>query len=353
MRGKLWSREELILSMNLYCKLEYGKIDSKTPEIIALANFTGRSPNSIALRLANFVSCDPQLKAKGIKGLDGGLAQCQPIWDEFFQKNKLLAQESDRIFRIMKIANLSISKHDNIVNVIDQEIIWKRIVSVLAAKNKINYSGSNPYYIVIGTSPYFVFIRNLTRAYPFESPDVCRIQLHKSAKFGKVKQSITPLVVLGYCEQYDTFASWSSESVKPRLNGKGNVSLYSRFSAQTPLKKGKQREFKLNNGEIVSIINFEDIELLFTKNSVENCYPIVEVDLFSIINKVEETTEDYFEKGLFSLLADTINDTSEFDSIQICISYFEKHNREYNLLTIKNIIAKFKEMMKLAPSDLY
>ena len=48
---RLWTRDELILALNLYLKLPFGKLHSGTPEIIHLAHLLGRTPGSIAMRL--------------------------------------------------------------------------------------------------------------------------------------------------------------------------------------------------------------------------------------------------------------------------------------------------------------
>lgn len=94
---KLWSKDELILAFNLYLKLPFGKMHSRTPEIIELASITGRSVNSITIRLTNYASCDPFHQNRGVKGMVGGKKQCQPIWDEFFQNKEALIFESERI----------------------------------------------------------------------------------------------------------------------------------------------------------------------------------------------------------------------------------------------------------------
>jgi putative restriction endonuclease len=83
MKGNLWTREEMILAFNLYLKLPFGKMHTRTPEIIELASLMGRSVNSVTLRLVNFASCDPYHQQRGVKGMVGGLKQCQPVWDEF------------------------------------------------------------------------------------------------------------------------------------------------------------------------------------------------------------------------------------------------------------------------------
>lgn len=97
MRGEKWTRGEMILAFNLYLKLPFGKLHRGTPEIIELANLMGRSVNSVSLRLVNFASCDPYHQNRGIKGMVGGLKQCQPIWDEFANNQETLIFESERI----------------------------------------------------------------------------------------------------------------------------------------------------------------------------------------------------------------------------------------------------------------
>lgn len=93
----LWTREELILALNLYLKLPFGKMHSRTPEIIKLAEAIGRTPSSIAMRLTNFANVDPFHQNRGIKGMSGGRKQVEPIWNEFINDKEKLVFESERI----------------------------------------------------------------------------------------------------------------------------------------------------------------------------------------------------------------------------------------------------------------
>ncbi len=93
----LWTRDELILALNLYLKLEFGKLHSGNPQIIQLASLLGRTPSSIAMRLNNFASVDPYHKQRGIGGLPGGKKQVEPIWNEFINNKEELLFESERI----------------------------------------------------------------------------------------------------------------------------------------------------------------------------------------------------------------------------------------------------------------
>lgn len=97
MERRLWTREELILALNLYLKLPFGKLHHGTPEIIHLAQIIDRTPNSVAMRLSNFASVDPFHKERGIKGLTGGIRQVEPIWIEFINNKEELLFESEKI----------------------------------------------------------------------------------------------------------------------------------------------------------------------------------------------------------------------------------------------------------------
>lgn len=97
MGSNLWSREELILALNLYLKIPFGKMHSRTKEIIDLSKLIGRTPNAVAIRLTNFAHVDPFHQNRGVKGMSGGKKQVEPIWNEFVNNKDELLFESERI----------------------------------------------------------------------------------------------------------------------------------------------------------------------------------------------------------------------------------------------------------------
>ena len=109
---KLWSRDELILAVNLYCKLPFGKMHKNNTEIIKLADLIGRTPSSIALKLGNFASFDPTLKERGIKGASNASKLDKEIWDEFYNNWDAALFESERL--MAKVKNTTIEKLNNI-----------------------------------------------------------------------------------------------------------------------------------------------------------------------------------------------------------------------------------------------
>ncbi|MBK9984030.1 MAG: HNH endonuclease [Saprospiraceae bacterium] len=108
----LWEREELILAINLYCKLPFGRLHRLNPEVINLANLIGRTPNAVAYKLVNFASLDPSLKARGIKGASNSSNLDKEIWKEFFSNWDILSFESEKL--LAKIENTTVEKLNNI-----------------------------------------------------------------------------------------------------------------------------------------------------------------------------------------------------------------------------------------------
>lgn len=98
---KKWERKEIILAINLYCKIPFGKIHSGNPDIIELAKLIGRTANAVSWKLANFAHLDPSLQrvgASNVSHLD------RKIWDEFFNNWNELSFESERILRETRFA---------------------------------------------------------------------------------------------------------------------------------------------------------------------------------------------------------------------------------------------------------
>ncbi len=92
-----WTREELILAMNLYVKIPFGKMYKTNPQIIELANLIGRTPSSVTLRLTNFASHDPYHQARGVKGMTGSSKDAKAIFNEFINNWDNLLFESEQI----------------------------------------------------------------------------------------------------------------------------------------------------------------------------------------------------------------------------------------------------------------
>ncbi|MHB1456302.1 MAG: HNH endonuclease [Armatimonadota bacterium] len=110
-KREAWTREELVLAVNLYCKTPFGKIHIRNPEIISLASKLGRTPGSISYKLANFASIDPSLDRKGasnVSKLD------IIVWNEFHDNWDDMVYESEKL-----VADIQ----ETIIDEIDEDIL--------------------------------------------------------------------------------------------------------------------------------------------------------------------------------------------------------------------------------------
>lgn len=78
-----WTCNELVVVFNLYCKIPFAKTKATNPAVIEIARIIGRTPAAVAMKLGNFGSFDPALRAKGISGLSRASKTDREIWSEF------------------------------------------------------------------------------------------------------------------------------------------------------------------------------------------------------------------------------------------------------------------------------
>ena len=92
-----WTSEQLKLAFNFYCQTPFGKLHSRNPQIIQLAELIGRTPSALAMKLVNFASLDPSITNTGRKGLRGASTRDREIWDEFHAEWERLAIECEQL----------------------------------------------------------------------------------------------------------------------------------------------------------------------------------------------------------------------------------------------------------------
>jgi hypothetical protein len=78
-----WTRDELLLALHLYERIPFGRQHSRDPDVRALADRLGRTPGSVAMKLNNLTSLDPEEAARGVRGLVGASQMDRHVWAEF------------------------------------------------------------------------------------------------------------------------------------------------------------------------------------------------------------------------------------------------------------------------------
>jgi putative restriction endonuclease len=96
--GSLWSHDELVLALYLYCQIPFAQTKAANPKVQELARILGRTPSSVARKLGNFGAFDPLLAQRGIVGLAHFSKADQEVWQEFFHRWEALVEESERLF---------------------------------------------------------------------------------------------------------------------------------------------------------------------------------------------------------------------------------------------------------------
>ena len=128
MARKLWNEEELILTLDLYFKLPFGRLNRNTREVIELAQLIGRTNNSVALRLVNFAACDPYIIESVRTGMPAGIPVCMPIWERYANNRSQLYIDAEQIrakykkVSVDEILNIDLSK----VAVTERESVVKQ-----------------------------------------------------------------------------------------------------------------------------------------------------------------------------------------------------------------------------------
>lgn len=108
MPRRLWTDDEMILALDLYFKLPFGRLNSTTPEVMELATLIGRTNNSVALRLVNYAACDPYIISSGRTGMTSGIDKCMPYWNRYANHKDDLFLDAELIKSRLK--NQSIDK---------------------------------------------------------------------------------------------------------------------------------------------------------------------------------------------------------------------------------------------------
>ncbi len=114
-----WTRDELLIALNLYHKLTFGQMHARQPVIVEVAQKLQRSAGSLAMKLCNFASLDPALKLRGIKGLEGASKLDVSMWREFHADLNDTAPESEvalrKLFHVTEDAELEVLPKKGII----------------------------------------------------------------------------------------------------------------------------------------------------------------------------------------------------------------------------------------------
>ncbi len=123
--NEIWTRDQLLVAFNLYCKIPFSKTKANNPLVIEVAHLIGRSSASVAMKLGNFGSFDPALLTKGIKGLSRASKADRGIWDEFNQDWEKLSIESELATDRLQVSSMTMPWERGKVQKRGEDYSWR------------------------------------------------------------------------------------------------------------------------------------------------------------------------------------------------------------------------------------
>lgn len=107
-----WTEHELLVAMNLYCRLPFGQFDQSNKHVREVAEKMGRTPGALAMKLCNLASLDSYHQNRGVVGLKGASNLDRKIWEKFQNNWTEMGEKSETAFEELMVA----SKHAQVTN---------------------------------------------------------------------------------------------------------------------------------------------------------------------------------------------------------------------------------------------
>ena len=105
--GSRWTRDQLLVAFALYCRLPFGMLHYRNPEIARYAGAIGRSASALAMKLTNIASLDDAITSTGRSGLRNASAADRAMWEEMHQDWERFAVEARRAITAIEAEDVS------------------------------------------------------------------------------------------------------------------------------------------------------------------------------------------------------------------------------------------------------
>ena len=150
-----WTREEILVALNVYCKIPFKTSRATNPIVMEYAELLNRTPAALNLKIGNLGRFDENLRNQGIVGLGHGGKLDEMVWNEFQNDSDKVIYESEQI--IARLRNQTLEQSTGIETAdlpqgLERTSITKtrinqsffRIAVLTAYENKCCISGVSP-----------------------------------------------------------------------------------------------------------------------------------------------------------------------------------------------------------------
>lgn len=134
-----WSRSETLAALHVYLLLPFGQLHHNQPLIKQLAGWISRTPSSIALKLVNLASLDPQVIASGRRGMGNVSALDRKIWQELLDHWDALALEAATEYERLATSNGLAADADVVDEMPEIEVGRTRMATIQVRVNQARF----------------------------------------------------------------------------------------------------------------------------------------------------------------------------------------------------------------------
>ena len=114
-----WTPSHTLAAFHLYTLLPFGRLHRGTPEVQQLAAWQGRTASSVAMKLGNFASLDPQILVSGRTGLSGASNQDRALWDALQQNWDAVAEKAAHAYSALAL-NHGVAADHPLIDVMEE-----------------------------------------------------------------------------------------------------------------------------------------------------------------------------------------------------------------------------------------
>lgn len=109
-----WTEEQITVALYEYCRRPFGQFSGTKPFVIELAKMLHRTPGAIVRKIGNLAHFDPQMKARGVGGLEHTSKLDKIIWDKYFGHWSQLAYDAELLIANFKEKSFDESLEESI-----------------------------------------------------------------------------------------------------------------------------------------------------------------------------------------------------------------------------------------------
>ena len=109
-----WTEEQITVVLYEYCRRPFGQFSGTKPFIEELGRLLHRSSGAIVRKVGNLAHFDPQMKARGVEGLEHTAKLDKEIWNKYFGHWDQLAYDAEILIAKFKEKSFEDSVEESI-----------------------------------------------------------------------------------------------------------------------------------------------------------------------------------------------------------------------------------------------